>query len=103
MAMNGRICISGQVADYNLTPEQTPGVVNTKPFITHRVNMQGLVVFDFARRFPEALSTMARMIADGSLKTQEERFEGITAMPEAFCGLFRGENTGRRVVKVGED
>jgi NADPH-dependent curcumin reductase CurA len=103
MAMNGRICISGQVADYNLTPEQTPGIVNTKPFITHRVNMQGLVVFDFARGFPEALGTMAKMIAGGQLKIQEERFEGIEAMPEAFCGLFRGENSGRRVVKVGAE
>jgi NADPH-dependent curcumin reductase CurA len=28
---------------------------------------------------------------------------GIAAMPEAFCGLFRGENTGRRVVKVGAE
>ncbi len=103
MALHGRICISGQVADYNLTPEQTPGIVNTKPFITHRVNMQGLVVFDFARGFPEALGTMAKMISNGALKTQEERFEGIAAMPEAFCGLFRGENSGRRVVKVGEE
>lgn len=103
MALNGRICISGQVADYNLTSEQTPGIVNTKPFITHRVNMQGLVVFDFARAFPEALGTMAKMIADGSLKTQEERFDGIAAMPEAFCGLFRGENAGRRVVRLGAD
>ena len=103
MAMNGRICISGQVADYNLTAEETPGIVNTKPFITHRVNMQGLVVFDFARSFPEALGSMAKMIASGALKLQEERFEGIAAMPEAFCGLFRGENTGRRVVKVVAD
>jgi NADPH-dependent curcumin reductase CurA len=100
MAMHGRICISGQVADYNLPADQTPGIVNTKPFITHRVNMQGLVVFDFARGFPEALTTMAGMIASGALKTQEERFRGIAAMPEAFCGLFRGENTGRRVVDV---
>ncbi len=103
MALNGRICISGQVADYNLTPEQTPGIVNTKPFITHRVNMAGLVVFDFARGFPEALDAMAKMIAGGQLKTQEERFDGIASMPEAFCGLFRGENAGRRVVRVGAE
>ena len=101
MALNGRICVSGQVADYNLTPDQTPGIHHTKPFITHRVFMQGLVVFDFARDFPEALGAMAKMIANGTLKTQEERFEGIASMPDAFCGLFRGENTGRRVVRVG--
>lgn len=103
MRLNGRICVSGQVADYNLTPEETPGIVNTKPFITHRVNMQGLVVFDFAREFPVALNAMAGLIGDGKLHLKEERFEGIEKMPEAFCGLFRGENFGRRVVKVGDE
>lgn len=103
MRLNGRICISGQVADYNLTPEETPGIVNTKPFITHRVLMQGLVVFDFAREFPAALNEMATLIGKGELHLKEERFTGIDAMPDAFCGLFRGENFGRRVVQVGAD
>ena len=100
MRLNGRICISGQVADYNLSPEETPGIVNTKPFITHRVLMQGLVVFDFAREFPVALNEMAGLIGSGDLKLKEERFDGIATMPDAFCGLFRGENFGRRVVQV---
>lgn len=103
MRLNGRICVSGQVADYNLSPEETPGIVNTKPFITHRVMMQGLVVFDFAKEFGVALNDMASLIGKGQLKLKEERFDGIEAMPEAFCGLFRGENFGRRVVKVGEE
>ena len=100
MAVNGRICISGQVADYNLGPGEIPGIVNTRPFITHRLRMGGLVVFDYARQFPAALTEMAGMIGAGTLKYQEERFEGIENMPEAFCGLFRGENRGRRVVRV---
>ncbi|MEL6325054.1 MAG: hypothetical protein AAFQ84_12575 [Pseudomonadota bacterium] len=45
---------------------------------------------------------MAGMIASGELKYAEERFEGLDKMPAAFCGLFRGENFGRRVVKVGD-
>jgi NADPH-dependent curcumin reductase CurA len=65
--------------------------------------MRGLVVFYHAKMFPEALQTMAGMIAKGELKLQEERFDGLAAMPEAFCGLFRGENMGRRVVKVGDE
>ena len=63
---------------------------------------EATVMGRIARGFPEALSTMAGLIANGGLKFQEERFDGIEAMPEAFCGLFRGENTGRRVVRVGE-
>lgn len=103
MRMGGRIVISGQVADYNLPPEEVPGIRHTRPFITHRVRMEGLVVFDDARDFQEALETMAGMIARGELNYAEERFEGIEAMPAAFCGLFRGENFGRRVVRVGEE
>lgn len=103
MNLNGRICISGQVADYNLPPKERFGIYNTAQFITHRINMQGLVVFDFARQFPEALTEMAGLVASGELKRKEEQFDGIETMPEAFCGLFRGENFGRRVVKVGAE
>lgn len=103
MRLNGRICVSGQVADYNLSDEDVPGIVNTRPFITHRVRMQGLVVFDFAREFPAALTELSQMISAGKLAVREERFEGIVNMPAAFCGLFRGENFGRRVVRVGEE
>ncbi len=103
MNMNGRICISGQVADYNVPPKSRFGIYNTAQFITHRINMQGLVVFDFARQFGEALSEMSQLIASGGIKVKEERFEGIENMPDAFCGLFRGENFGRRVVQVGEE
>jgi len=103
MRVNGRVVISGQVADYSLPIAERHGIQNTDVFITHRVKMQGLVVFDDARDFPDALTTMANMIAKGNLHLTEERFDGIAAMPEAFCGLFKGENFGRRVVKVGEE
>lgn len=103
MRTHGRIVNSGQVADYSLEPHERHGIINTDVFITRRIKMQGLVVFDDARNFPDALTAMAGMIAKGKLKLKEERFEGLETMPEAFCGLFTGENFGRRVVKVGED
>jgi NADPH-dependent curcumin reductase CurA len=103
MRLNGRICVAGQVADYSLALEDRPGIRNTTPFITHQIMMRGLVVFYHAKMFPEALQAMAGMIAKGEIKLQEERFDGLETMPEAFCGLFRGENIGRRVVKVGAE
>ncbi len=103
LRLNGRICVSGQVADYNVPLDARVGLKNTAPFITHRINMAGLVVFDFMKAFPEALQSMAMMIASGDLAYAEERFDGIDAMPEAFCGLFKGENFGRRVVQVSEE
>ncbi len=103
MSVGGRICISGQVADYNIPPHRRHGIRNTAAFITSRLSLAGLVVFDFAHRFPDALREIAAMVGSGRLAYAEERFEGLAEMPAAFCGLFRGENLGRRVVRVGAE
>ncbi|MGE3251876.1 MAG: NADP-dependent oxidoreductase [Hyphomonadaceae bacterium] len=101
MKRGGRIVVSGQVADYN-NPDP-PGLKRTSFFITSRLRMEGLVVFDDMRQFPEAQAQMADWIAAGTLKYREERFEGIEALPAAFAGLFTGESFGRRIVRLGPD
>jgi len=103
MKLRGRVVVSGQVADYNLPVEQRYGLKHTDVFITHRVRMEGLVVFDDIRQFALAQSQMADWIADGSLKFAIEEFDGLDRAAEAFCGLFRGENFGRRLVRVSKD
>lgn len=101
MRQRGRIVVSGQVADYSTAPEARHGLKNTDRFITHRLRMEGLVVFDDIRAFPEAQTTMAGWIADGSLKFREERFAGFDALPAAFCGLFASSGAfGRRIVDL---
>lgn len=102
MRRGGRIVISGQVADYNVPLAQRDGVFNTGEFIGKRLLMQGLVVFDDMMQFPEAQLEMGGLIANGNLIYKEEIFEGLEALPGAFCGLFKGENFGRRLVKIGD-
>jgi NADPH-dependent curcumin reductase CurA len=103
MKLRGRVVVSGQVADYNTPIEDRPGLKHTDVFITHRVRMEGLVVFDDIRGFAAAQSQMADWIADGSLKFAIEPFQGFEALPGAFCGLFRGENFGRRLVQLSPE
>lgn len=103
MRLRGRVVVSGQVADYNIEPASRYGLKNTAVFITHRVRMEGLVVFDDLRQFPEAQAVIAGRIADGALKIAIEEFDGVENFPEAFCGLFRGENFGRRLVRLAPD
>jgi NADPH-dependent curcumin reductase len=101
MRPRGRIVVSGQVADYSTPLEQRAGLRHTDRFITHRLRMEGLVVFDDIREFPEAQKTMAGWIADGSFKLREERFQGLESMPAAFCGLFDDPAAfGRRIVDI---
>jgi len=103
MRFGGRIVVSGQVADYNLAGDAIPPIRTTIPFITKRVRMEGLVVFDDLKGFPAAQNEVADMILGNALALQEEIFDGIEAVPRAFCGLFKGENTGRRLVRLGPD
>jgi hypothetical protein len=101
MRPRGRIVISGQVADYNAAAP--PGVANTRYFIASRLRMEGLVVFDDLKQFPEAQAQMADWIVAGELVWREEMFAGVASLPEAFIGLFAGDSFGRRIVRLGAD
>lgn len=98
MNMGGRIVVSGQVAEYN---RETPvGIRQTTQFITHRLRMQGLVVYDYRKGFVEAQAAMGQMIRDGALRYTEDISDGIERAPAAYQALFAGANFGRRLIKT---
>ena len=94
----GRIAVSGQLAEYNR--DEPRGIRNTLPFITQRLTMQGFVVLDFVREFGPAAMQMAQWINEDKLLYREEVVDGIENAPMAYAGLFKGENFGRRLIKV---
>lgn len=100
MKEHGRIVVSGQVSEYNRAENELVGIRNVTRFITHRLRMEGLVVFDYFKRFREAQAEMAGWIHEGKLVYTEDVSEGIEGSAAAFIGLFEGENLGRRLIKV---
>jgi hypothetical protein len=98
MRMNGRIVVSGQVGDYNLASKDVHGIKNTRVFITHRVRMEGLVVFDDIADFPAAQAEMAAWIKAGKLIYREKVYDGIESAPQAFRDVFEGTYFGRHLV-----
>jgi NADPH-dependent curcumin reductase CurA len=46
---------------------------------------------------------VAPLLAQGKIKFRESVYEGLEHAPEAFLGLFKGENFGKAVVRVGPD
>ena len=98
MAPNGRIVVSGQVAEYNR--ENPIGIREVTRFITHRLRMEGLVVYDYAPKFSDAISQMAALINSGTLSYTEDIIDGIENAPDAYAGLFGGDNFGRRLIKT---
>ena len=44
---------------------------------------------------------LGNWLAAGKMHYVEEMIEGLEAAPQAFIGLLRGENFGKRVIHVG--
>ena len=61
--------------------------------------MEGFIVSRWANRWNEGITQMAQWVNEGKIKTQETIVEGFEKMPEAFLGLFTGNNVGKMIVK----
>jgi NADPH-dependent curcumin reductase CurA len=99
LALHARVVICGAISQYNNTTAVT-GPSNYLSLLVNRATMQGMVVFDYAKRYPEAVREMAGWIAEGKLKSREDVVKGIDTFPETLLKLFRGENFGKLVLEV---
>jgi NADPH-dependent curcumin reductase len=101
LARGARVVICGAVSQYNATGA-VRGPSNYLSLLVARASMTGMVVFDYADRYAEAAAEMAGWLRDGRLTTREDVVEGgVEAFPETLLRLFRGENIGKLVLKVG--
>jgi len=102
LARHARVVICGAISQYNNT---TPvkGPANYLSLLVNRASMTGMVVFDYAKRYPEAVREMAGWIAEGKLQSREHVVEGLEKFPETLSMLFSGENMGKLVLKVASE
>ena len=100
--MKARIIICGAISQYNNT---TPvkGPANYLSLLVNRARMEGIVVFDYAARFPAAVAEMAAYLKDGRMKSREDTVRGIENFPQDLLKLFNGENFGKLVLEVATD
>jgi len=96
----GRIVLCGMISQYNLTSAPT-APSNLFLAITNRLVLQGFIVRDHYNVLNEFHAAMSKWIGEGKIKWRETVFEGIENAPKAFLSLFRGENIGKMLVKVG--
>jgi NADPH-dependent curcumin reductase CurA len=97
--VGARISICGQISQYNATKMETgPRLLGA--LIVARAKVQGFLVSDYAAKFGPALQEMGGWVHAGKIKYREDIVNGFENMPKAFIGLFGGENTGKRLVKV---
>lgn len=98
----GRIVLCGMISQYNVT-SPSAGPSNLSLAITNRLRLQGFIVRDHYDMLNEFHSSMTKWISEGKIKWKETIVEGLENAPKAFIGLFKGENFGKTLIKIGPD
>lgn len=98
--LRARIVICGAISQYN-NKEAVQGPKNYLSLLVNRARMEGIVVFDNAPNYGKAVKEMAGWIMQGKLNSNYYVAEGgVRAFNETLLKLFKGENTGKLVLKV---
>ena len=102
MNTHGRIVLCGMISMYNAT-KPVPGPNNLAYIIGKQLTMQGFIVIDHFDKMGQFHTHMGKWIAESKIKWKETIVTGIENAPKAFIGLFKGENFGKMIVKIGPD
>jgi NADPH-dependent curcumin reductase CurA len=100
MRPNGRIVMCGMISVYNAV-KPVPGPSRLPYLISKKLTMKGFIVSDHFDKLGSFIADMGKWMTEGKIKWKETIVDGIENAPEAFIGLFNGENFGKMIVKVG--
>jgi NADPH-dependent curcumin reductase CurA len=96
---HSRVVVCGQISQYNntriqLVPDILPRV------LTRSIMVKGFIVRNYNERFEEGQSHLSEWLKEGKIKYKETIINGFDKLPEAFLGLFSGNNIGKMLVRI---
>ncbi len=95
----GRVVMCGSISTYN-DAEPQPGPRNMFQAVTNRLTLRGFIVDDHMERMAEFHQQMAGWLREDKIRYRETVVVGLEHAPDAFIGLFHGDNLGKTVVKL---
>jgi len=101
-----RIPVCGLIAHYNAAglppgPDHLPLLM--RAILAKRLTFQGFIYFDYASQFPDFSKDMKAWLAEGRIKYREDITDGLENAPRELIRLLRGENFGKKVIRVSPD
>ena len=99
LAIGARVVICGtaSVASWDPWPQ---GPRLERHVLVKRARVSGLLIFDYAHRYEEAIARLAARVRDGKLRYREDILDGLEHAPGAIAELYRGENLGKRLIRL---
>jgi NADPH-dependent curcumin reductase CurA len=91
------ICGTASIASWDPLPT---GPRVERHLLIKRARVQGFVVLDYLARYAEALAELAAWVRAGKIRYREDILEGIEQAPDSIAGLYRGDNLGKRLIRI---
>lgn len=101
LKVHGRMAVCGLVSSYNAT--RMPPAPNFGRIITHRLDVQGFLVLDYAHRAREMVAEMGPWLAEGKVKWKVHVDHGLEGALDSLNRLFTGDHDGKLLVRVSEE
>ena len=98
MNLFSRVVVCGLISEYNAT--QPYGYRNMRSVLVNRIRVQGMIVFDWQKRYGEGIQELGGYLAQGKLKYRESVVEGLENAPRGLIELLKGGNFGKQLVKL---
>ncbi len=95
---DARVVLCGRISQAHAA--EPYGVRNLSRLAAVHGRMQGFLVFNYRERYDEARAWLAARRREGSLRQRLHVLEGLEQAPIGLGMLFRGENTGKLVVRL---
>ena len=101
-----RIPVCGLIAHYNATelpagPDRVPLLMRN--ILAKRLTFRGFLVFDYGSQFRDFIADMSGWLGEGRVKYREDITDGLENAPRELIGLLKGENFGKKLIRVSPD
>jgi NADPH-dependent curcumin reductase CurA len=99
LAQGARVVACGAASISSWDPWPTGPRVE-RHLLVKRARMQGFVIFDHQDHWEAAVARLADWVRAGTLRYEEDILDGLETCPDALAGLYRGENRGKRLIRL---
>lgn len=99
LRQGARVVLCGRISEFAGGPPHP--LRNIGKLAAARARMEGFIVFGYAERYGEARAWLAAQLRAGRLRQRLHVLDGLDQAPVGLGMLFRGENTGKMVIRVG--
>lgn len=102
LAVGARVVICGTAAIAHWDPPPTGPRVE-RQLLVKRASMLGFVIMDHLAQAEASRRQLAGWVREGRIRYVEDILDGIEQAPDAIAGLYRGDNLGKRLIRLVPD